>query len=568
MKAAFASILILASAVLATRPIRHRPNLSNVKGPVKRWAEGDSQQLAKRQNAGTNEDPAVGYFEQPIDHNNPSLGTFKMRYFWSNQNWKGPDSPVVLFAPGEEVATDFFAYFENYTATDYYTSPGQLAHNIGAAFIMLENRYYGESSPYPELTTANLQYMTFEQTIHDLVNFAANVKLPFSPNSTASNVPWVLTGGSYAGVMTTYVASKLPGTFWAYYASSATVEDQESFWRMNLGFQAGGPKNCTKDAALVIDYVDQVFSSGNRAEIVDLKTKFGLQNLTDDIDFLSTLATDPEMWFQMQYDFNIDGKSNADFANTYLWCDVVEGAWDPVKREYTNITLPGAEGVGLQKALENWASWWKYYNLPGSCQAAYGSHYPGIYSENSTYCYQTVDLTDPFYTDLSVGNPWNRQYSFMQCNEPNGFWPTGAPKGTPSIVSRLLSADAYAHQCKGLFPPGPKGQTYGLRTQDQYNAYYGGWNIQNTKRLLYVNGEYDYYRPATVAAPQRPGGPRPSTPDIPTWIVPGGLHNSDFLIRRNARHNSSLRKVIDEVLAQLKTWVEEWPAYHAKLPGV
>ena len=565
MKTAFASILVLASAVLAVRPIRHGPNFSNVKGPIEHLPRGDSQQLAKRQNVGTNEDPAVGYFEQPIDHNNPSLGTFKMRYFWSNQNWKGPDSPIILFTVGEREAPDY-SYFENYTATEYYSSPGQLAHNIGAAFVMIENRYYGESSPYAELTTANLQYMTFEQTMHDLANFAANVKLPFSPNSTASNVPWVLVGGSYAGIITTYVASKLPGTFWAYYASSATVQDQESFWRSSQGFQEAGPKNCTKDVALAIDYVDQVFSSGTRSEIVDLKTKFGMQNLTDDMDFLSALALDPQLWTSMQFDFNVNGNTSA-FANTILWCDAVEGAWDPATRKYNNSAHPGAEGVGLQKTIENWASWWKNYRLPGYCTSTYNSSYPGLYSENSTYCLESIDPKDPYYTDLSVGNPWNRQYAFMQCNERNGFWVTGAPKGTPSIVSRLLKVESYTDRyCKGLFPPGPNGETFGLRTEEEFNAYFGGWNIQNTTRLLYVNGEYEYFRPATVAAEHRPGGPRKSTPEIPTWIVPGGYHTSEFFLWRNGRRNSGARKVADEVLAQLKTWVQEWPAYQGKLP--
>lgn len=33
-------------------------------------------------------------FEQLIDHNNPSLGTFQQRYWYSTESWKGQGSPV------------------------------------------------------------------------------------------------------------------------------------------------------------------------------------------------------------------------------------------------------------------------------------------------------------------------------------------------------------------------------------------------------------------------------------------------------------------------------------------
>lgn len=35
-------------------------------------------------------------FDQLIDHNNPSLGTFKQTYWYSLQFWKGSGSPVSI----------------------------------------------------------------------------------------------------------------------------------------------------------------------------------------------------------------------------------------------------------------------------------------------------------------------------------------------------------------------------------------------------------------------------------------------------------------------------------------
>lgn len=41
-----------------------------------------------------NNSAGAATFEQPIDHSNPSLGTFKQRYWYNTTYWKGPGSPV------------------------------------------------------------------------------------------------------------------------------------------------------------------------------------------------------------------------------------------------------------------------------------------------------------------------------------------------------------------------------------------------------------------------------------------------------------------------------------------
>ena len=52
-----------------------------------------------------------------------------------------------------------------------------------------QDRYFGTSSPYAELTTENLRYLTLKNSIADLIHFARNADLPFdrSGNSSAKN---------------------------------------------------------------------------------------------------------------------------------------------------------------------------------------------------------------------------------------------------------------------------------------------------------------------------------------------------------------------------------------------
>ncbi|KAL1968061.1 hypothetical protein VTN77DRAFT_2191 [Rasamsonia byssochlamydoides] len=257
---------------------------------------------------------ASATFVQLIDHTHPELGTFSQRYWWNAEYWKGPGSPVVLFTPGEIDASGYVGYLTNETIT------GLFAQEIGGAVILLEHRYYGESSPYDSLTTKNLQYLTLEQAIADLTYFAKTVKLPFDPNGTsnADKAPWVLSGGSYSGALAAWTESTSPGTFWAYHSSSAPVEAIYDYWQYFVTVQQGLPANCSKDVSLVVDYVDSILQSGNATAKQQLKDLFGLGELEHDDDFASALENGPWLW-----------QSNSfydDYPPVYQFCDYVEGS--------------------------------------------------------------------------------------------------------------------------------------------------------------------------------------------------------------------------------------------------
>lgn len=71
-------------------------------------------------------------FMQPIDHSNPSLGTFPIRYWYNATYWKGPGSPIVLMTPGELPADGYTGYL-----TDR-TMPGLIAKAVGGAVVLVE----------------------------------------------------------------------------------------------------------------------------------------------------------------------------------------------------------------------------------------------------------------------------------------------------------------------------------------------------------------------------------------------------------------------------------------------
>ncbi|KAG6833978.1 hypothetical protein H0H93_012826, partial [Arthromyces matolae] len=138
-------------------------------------------------------------FDQLIDHNNPSLGTFKQR-FWHTWEFYEPGGPIILSTPGESNAEGYDGYLTNVTIN------GQIAQQESGSTIVLEHRFYGLSNPRPDLTVQSLQLHTIQQAIDDLVYFAENVNLPMPGGNkvTPDLAPWILVGGSYSGALTSW----------------------------------------------------------------------------------------------------------------------------------------------------------------------------------------------------------------------------------------------------------------------------------------------------------------------------------------------------------------------------
>ena len=223
------------------------------------------------------------------------------------------------------------------------------------------------------------------------------------------------------------------------------------------------------------------------------------------------------------------------------------------------MSIPGPDGVGLQAALEGYAAWTKNVFIPNFC-ATFG--YPEWQDTNSVGCFDTYNVSSPYYADWSMSNQFDRQWVWMTCNEPFGYWQDGAPGDRTSIVSRLVTKDYWVRQC-GLFFPEEDDVVYGLaegKTYDDVNAYTGGWFIDNSTRLTFTSGEADPWRDAGVSSEFRPGGPLQSTAQVPVNVVPGGYHTSD-LVSMNGVVNPACQKVINTGIKSVVDWVKQWPGY-------
>ncbi|KAF3071047.1 putative serine protease K12H4.7 [Daldinia childiae] len=488
--------------------------------------------------AASNGTAGWGTFPQLLDHSNPDLGTFEQRYWYGTKYWKGPGSPIIFVNPGEQAADNFNV---SYTTSQRLT--GLLAEKLGGAVVILEHRYWGESSPFESLTTKNLQYLTLENSIKDNTYFANNFDTPFdkTKKSSAKDAPWIFTGGSYPGALAGWIAAKDPGTFWAYYGTSGVVEAIGDFWQYFVPIQEATPRNCSSDLTTVIDYVDFVLLSGSPKEKAKLKSKFKLGNLKD-ADFAAALENGPWTWQSGQF----YSTTTLGYNPYYRFCDYIENVWPT-----STNPVPGPKGVGLAKALDGYAKWFTEVELPGTCES-YG-YFKG---ENNTDCFQSLNASNPIYHDLSPGNAGNRQWNWMLCNEPFEYWQDGAPIGRPSIVSRLVNKAYWRSQCPLWFPELEYGIAKGKSAKD-VNKYTGGWSESNVTRLMMTNGQWDPWRDSTLSSKFRPGGPKESTPEFPIRVVEQGTHCSD-LYGQNWAVNPGAKAIADEQVANMAEWVQEF----------
>jgi hypothetical protein len=476
--------------------------------------------------SGPSEVYGFAFFQQPIHHADHSIGFFGEFYFWNASFWKGSGSPIVIFLPGETDASSFHSFSRPEVST-----VGMIAERIGAAVLILEHRYYGKSSPFHNLTTENLAYLTVENSMKDIIRFAQNFEAPWAPGipSSAADVPFVLIGGSYAGALTGWIANTLPGIFWSYLAVSPTLQAKTDYWEYMLPAIEYGESSCVNSLAEVVEYID-ITLTGTPKEAQELKKLFGLGAMEHNDDFVLAIMMPILSW--RDQNFSNDQSS---------WHELCERIQDQ-----------NADGLRLKEAPQALGA---FVNFSKSLNVGYCDR---------ERCTSSYDARSRRYTDTTVANAANRQFFWLQCNHNLGGWITTAPreKSNITLVSRLLTVEYWRRQCSLFFPTTQSRESFSngeYRSDAQMNAYTGGWTPSNARRIIYSSGEKDSWRELGPAAHLRPGGPLESDlqRDIVVEVVPGGWHASD-LMTHSAELDSSTKTVRDREVTQIYEWVQQW----------
>ena len=167
------------------------------------------------------------YSDQYVDHFGfTEAQTFEQRYLVNTEYWRPPSHPdgpgPIFFYCGNE------GYIETFAGNSGFMF--DIAGDYGAMLLFLEHRYYGHSFPFGSAeaayaNTSTLQYLTSEQAIADFAQFLTWFK---SDSSTACegkcvDVPVIGFGGSYGGMLSSWMRMKYPHILAGAIAASAPI---------------------------------------------------------------------------------------------------------------------------------------------------------------------------------------------------------------------------------------------------------------------------------------------------------------------------------------------------------
>ncbi|KAK6513111.1 hypothetical protein TWF506_009277 [Arthrobotrys conoides] len=469
---------------------------------------------------------------------------FNQTYWVYDKHYK-KGGPIFLYLNGETSITDTIAsaFLDSSRIHD-------LQKKFGGLGIILEHRYYGESTPrsawvansaeVDEYTPAEkFKYLTTDLALKDVKFFADNFnytseRVPAGIDLTGRGAPWVVLGGSYAGSMASLLRKFYPDTFFAAYSSSAPIEAQTAmpaYWDVVARVIRSEEPACFENMRSAIKYIDQELAKGGQSAAV---MKIMFLGPGAEINTNGWLAEALMFHF---YDFQTAGLDEPIIDET-VWsirnfCDHMNtdgddkspiGGWENA----ANSTLRRSASWSARQ----WATWpgfialvqsWGYSCTgfgtakgPGSCKLASPTRYPDYISWSWQYCSE--------WGYFQLGNPGPDQITSNFSNLEH--W-----KSKCNLQFRDPTAQIYIR-------PSSKPSTnatnkaFGGRTDPQPRTFYtmgenDPWSVLGFLKTKHVKGLFNapgYNANSTVPACDH----RPSGNDLFGLVIPNGIHSADI----------------------------------------
>ncbi|CDW82359.1 UNKNOWN [Stylonychia lemnae] len=159
--------------------------------------------------------PADSFFDVDLDHfvTNGVSTTFKLRYLIDESNVKGNNAPILFYCGNEGDVTSFWD--NSGYVTDF------LAQQMNAVVLFGEHRYYGSSKPMgvDSFKPENVKFLTVEQAMMDYVKLIQSIK----SQDKYKNSAVIAFGGSYGGMLASWIRMKYPHIIQGAHAASAPI---------------------------------------------------------------------------------------------------------------------------------------------------------------------------------------------------------------------------------------------------------------------------------------------------------------------------------------------------------
>lgn len=252
-----------------------------------------------------------------------------------------------------------------------------------------------------------------------------------------------------------------------------------------------------------------IIGKNDSATTAELKTAFGLPNVTHNDDFAYVISAGISDWQGKNWDPELNDPSFDLYCGNLTAPSVIYSATENLTSSVQSLLKTGGyadEVDTLTTPLLNWIGWLAQ-NSVDSCEDSQDS------------CFSQYNTT--YYSQDDISQDW-RSWPYQYCTEW-GYLQTGSgyPSDVLPLISRTIDLEYSSLVCKYAFnittPP----------NVDAVNKH-GGFNI-SYPRLAIIDGEQDPWRPATPhASPfNSTAVNRTSTASEPFELIAGAVHHWD-----------------------------------------
>lgn len=481
--------------------------------------------------------PTLSSFEEanislPTDHFNASDSRTFANRFWFNATFYKPGGPIFFYDAGESGVLD-----RTLTSLSSAKHPlMSITKTFEGLAIVWEHRYYGLSSPFPDLIQGTqaereeaYRCLNTELALEDAVFFALHFEPPgledlweaLKPNAT----PWIWIGGSYPGQRGAMIRRRNPDVFFASWSSSANVEVRTSLPEYYLHISHDLPRRCGDLVRQGVRYIDGVLRTGSRPAKVQLRWAIARRWPSEKANFL-----DRAMFALAAPDFIV--------------------------------------GNHLQGLL---AADWQYYGVKGrmgtTCAFLSATH-PNFTTDPGAAMELMLDAIEANSRHFASHNEARQRFpldgeswEYQVCTEYFELR-TAAPGDPYNVLSSVLTTEnIWTNTCAQRFPW--LTQPWDLKHMSP--TVYAGWD-KNSSNVMFTTGMRDPWHEASMVPSKGfiPGAPshRKMTEEVPLCnevltgdqvfgiVFEKGRHCSDLM-----PGSENAQRSVDLFVKALKVWL-------------
>ncbi|XP_019623972.1 PREDICTED: dipeptidyl peptidase 2-like [Branchiostoma belcheri] len=444
------------------------------------------------------------YFHQYLDHFNfasRGAGTFKERVLVSDAFWRS-GGPIFFYTGNEGPITRLW---------NEIGFMKDLAEQFEALIVFAEHRYYGESLPFGENTISqeNMGLLTVEQALADYAVLITNLTVSYCQDPDVC--PVIAFGGSYGGVLSTFLRLKYPNLVAGALASSANVYMSAGLTPGNQLFQ-----DVTEDFRRYNPRCpDRVREGFAEMERLAGQGEQGLHEISTRMKLCSSL------------------QDHADLVNMYRW----------VREAFTVLAMED-----LPYAISN-GPFLPAYPVNASCNLLLKA------TDGIEEILQAVGMLYNFTSNLSC---FDLHEDFVPCADPTGCSLMPGAKAwdyqTCTEISLLESTD----NVTDMFPPDAfTEETRAAHCRERWGVtprpgwlatQFWGKDLKASSNIIFSNGDLDPWR--------RGGVLQNVSSSIVALEIQGGAHIMD-LRAPNATDPLSVIRVRQQEAHLIGQWISE-----------